>query len=50
MIFSKFVNCQSKPDKMDNGLALNMAKNFGHAPDHNQFAQCQNLQLCCELP
>ena len=26
-----------------------MARYFGHALDHNQFAQCQNLQLCCEL-
>ena len=28
---------------------LYMARYFGHALDHNQFAQCQNLQLCCEL-
>ena len=39
-------------------LLPDSARNFGHALDHNhmhaldnnQFAQCQNLQLCCDLP
>ena len=37
-------------ERLNAKINLRMARNFGHALDNNQFAQCQNFQLCCYLP